>query len=305
MSSYYSSEGPGDDMVFNAIPHISGGSVSGSYAEMNGLSNSIENTSIKTKFMHNHQSLETALDFQETGISYIFMTKPDLNLSGNTGKVGFFDKMAGSYEYNSLCSGGGSNFIPILSNMYRSISLEDYSTMEGSYGDTYRGYTQKLPTTAGTSKGGGGSFSVTYDETADSSVTKLHKLWFDYIEYVKFGQFVPDSSYVGSHSIDYVASLYFFSCRPDGHTISMWGKYSGVIPQNVPYSSFGGDIGNRGLVSLTCSYIYTFKEYMETEILEEFNAISGGGGSVLKKDNAFSSSVTVTSSGKNFYLAFD
>lgn len=288
--------------TFDPIPHVKGGSVTDTFAQMNGLVNHNVNNRVKTQFMHNHQQLETALEYQETGISYIFMTRPDLN-ANNSDNGGFWDKMKGKIEFYNLTSGACGNFIPILSNMYTSISLEDYNSTEGSYGTTYRGFTQKLPLGAGQSKGGGGTFSITYNETADSSVTKIHKLWFDYIENVKFGAFSPQSSYISSRSIDYVAALYFFNVRPDGHTISMWGKYTGVTPQNVPYSAFGGDVGNRGLVQLTCSYLYNFKEYMNPAIIEEFNSTSGGGGDT-SSEKAFSSSVGVGESGGNYYLMF-
>jgi len=269
---------------FDGLPHISeSGGFSNTYAQDSGLVDSMENRFVKTKFMPYRHNLETGLELQETGVSYIFMTKPDLNLSGNTGKVGFFDAMQNTPEYESLDTMGTiSNFIPIISNMYTSISLEDFNSNESSYAMTYRGFTQRLSTGSGQSKGGGGTLSITYNETADSSITRLHKLWFDYIDYVKFGQFDPLGDYINSRALDYVSSLYYFACRPDGETITMWGKYTGIIPQNVPYSSFGGEVGGRNLVQLSCSYIYNFKEFMETEIISEFNKVAGSIGSINK-----------------------
>jgi hypothetical protein len=164
-------------------------------------------------------------------------------------------------------------FIPLLFNNFVSVSLEDQNTMETTIGETYRGFSQRLPTTSGTSYAGG-TVSITYSELATPLITMLHKVWFDYIEKVKFGEMSPSATTVKNKELDYTSSMYFFICGPDGETIKFWARYVGLIPSNMPYGSFDGSVGNRGAItSLSFSYLYSYKEFLQPEILQDFNDV--------------------------------
>jgi hypothetical protein len=250
------------------------------------------------------QGREAADDYYETGISYIFITKPNLNLTSaidgnkqgtngtsqktpllyNTTENGFveyiathFPEIIDSLTYSTNNSNTVPMFIPILYNHCRATSLEDHNFLENTYFETYKGFSQRLPTTAGTSMAGG-TITVTYDELDPPIITYLHKLWFDYIEKVKFGYMIPSSDTIAKKELDYTSALYYFSCGPDGETIRFWAKYTGIFPQNVPYSAFDGTIGERNVINgLSCAYMYSYKEFLQPEILQDFNDTFDGG----------------------------
>lgn len=163
-------------------------------------------------------------------------------------------------------------FIPCLSAMFKTINIDDIATYEMTYGDTFKGYQERIPNTYAQSAAGG-SINVTYMEDMNNTITKLHKLWFEYIELARFGYITPSANTLYNKELDYTSTLYFFNLEPDGHTINFWGRYLGIIPQSLPYSAFGSGVGERSLVELNCSYMYTLKQFMDPEILYDFNMI--------------------------------
>jgi hypothetical protein len=59
---------------------------------------------------------------------------------------------------------------------------------------------------------------------------------------------------------------------PDAETIIFWAKYTGLFPQNVPYSAFSsGDLATVNPIQTTISYVYNYKEFLNPEILIDFN----------------------------------
>jgi len=293
-----------NDEVFDNLPHIRK-SVDNktfmTYASK-GYGNEEEAGGIDllSTFQKTRTGVETGVDYAETGICYAFITKPDLNLTKNlkaenytvaernskissdgnsalynTLQNGFIEYVARNYPdiIDSLtCNDSNKqSFIPLLFNYFRGMTLEDHSLAEGTYSETFRGYNQKLPTTAAASFSGG-SLSITYDEIRPALVTFLHKVWFEYMEGVKFNTMTPSMDTINRRELDYTSSLYYFLMAPDGETIDFWAKYTGIFPQNVPYSSFSsGDITSRNLIQLQVSYVYNFKEFLDPAILIDFN----------------------------------
>jgi len=301
----FNDDGSPNTEVFDNIPHIrkavEGNSNTFEMAQT-GYGNDIDAGGINllSQYQKTRTGVETGVDYAETGISYVFITKPDLNLTKdlksenytykerteeisnatqpalyNTLQSGFIEYVARNYPdvIDSLtCNKSGKqSFIPLLFNYYKSFSLEDQNTSEGNYNETWRGFSQKLPTTA-TQSYNGGTFSIMYDETNPPLITFLHKVWFDYMEGVKFNQMTPSMDTLKRREIDYSASLYYFLLAPDGETIVFWAKYTGIFPQSVPYGSFsGGDISARNLIQVTVNYVYNYKEFLEPSILVDFN----------------------------------
>jgi len=303
-SSYLTnSDGSPNTEVFDNVPHIRKAASSKSFSNAQlgyGNDKDAGKIDLLSQFQKTRTGVETGIEYAETGICYIFMTKPDLNLTKNlksesytvnerknnismdsnsalynTLQNGFIEYVARNYPdvIDSITCNGSSkqSFIPLLFNHFKSFSLEDHNISEGNYNETWRGYSQKLPTTAAPSFSGG-NFSIMYDETNPPLITFLHKIWFEYMEGVKFNQMMPSMDTINRREIDYTSSLYYFLLAPDGETIVFWGKYTGVFPQNVPYSSFsGGDISSRNLIQVSVSYVYNHKEFLDPAILVDFN----------------------------------
>lgn len=243
------------------------------------------------RFQKYRTSYEAGKEYTYKGFYRIFITKPNLNikynpndskdfLNYNSTENGFMEFITRNYPaiVQSLTYNNQSavspvpKFIPLLYNNYKSMNVEDHTFLEMTYGETYRGFSQKLPTTYGQSQAGG-TVQVTYTETSPPLVLYLHKLWFEYVEKVKFGFMSPTIETIKCKELDYASSLYVFSFMPDGYTIDFWGRYTGIIPQSVPYSAFFGGMGDSGIVETNCTYLYSDKRFMEPELLLEFNDI--------------------------------
>jgi len=319
-SSYLTnSDGSPNTEVFDVLPHIRKAADGKSFktAEV-GYGNDSEAGGIDllSQYQKTRTGVETGIDYAETGICYVFITKPDLNLTKNLKSEVYslserqrnISMAADSAVYNTLQSGfieyiarnypdiidsltcnnsGKQSFIPLLFNHFKGFSLEDQSVAEGNYSETWRGYSQKLPTTAAQSFNGG-NFSINYDETNPPLITFLHKVWFDYMEGVKFNQMMPSINSINRREIDYTASLYYFLLAPDGETIVFWGKYTGIFPQNVPYSAFSaGDISSRNLIQASITYVYNHKEFLEPSILVDFNDTFMNSDDLMKAQAAY------------------
>ena len=249
-------------------------------------------------FQKTRTGAETGIDYAETGINYVFITKPDLNLTKelkaenysvkernkeissdkdsalyNTLQNDFIEYVARNYPDvidSLICNDSNKqSFIPLLFNYYKGMSLTDHSLQEGTYTESMRGYVQRFATTHTQD---GGSISITYDEQSPPLVTFLHKVWFEYIKGIKFNALTPSQTTINRREIDYMSSIYYFSLAPDGETILFWAKYTGVFPQNVPYASFSaGDLATRQPVQLQITYVYNHSEFLMPSTLVDFN----------------------------------
>lgn len=261
---------------------------------------------ISREFQQFRQGREAGEDYFETGISYMFMTKPNLNFDFgvlpekqyntkktnytaaqyNTMENGFFEYIARNYPeiMQSLSLNQGStvpNFIPLLFNNFKALNFDDISLLDGNYNETYSGFSLRLPTVASQSMGGG-QFNISYSELATPKITYLHKIWVEYVHKVKMGLVTPSMYNIQNKIIDYTSSVYYFTLAPDGETITFWMKFVGVVPMNIPYSSFGTEVGSHGEVIVNCTYLYSYKEYLQPESLQEFNDIFTGNKDILQ-----------------------
>lgn len=291
-----------DEDVYDSLPHIREAVASKSpYPEVS-LANhsSFGNVDTNTLFQKFLQGRGEGEDYLETGRCYMFMTKPNLNLTTNlpapnekdnnkrytkdvynTLEGGFTEYVARNFPelIRSLTQDSASkipNFIPLLFNNFKGMSVDDFSLAETTVGETFRGYSQKLPTNSVQSQAGG-TLSITYAEKMPTTITYLHKVWFDYCEKVKWGAVVPSDETIKKKEIDYDSSIYFFVVGPDGETILFWGKYTGVVPVSLPYSVFGAEVGSIGVQQVSISYLYSHREFLQPEILQDFNDVFNGG----------------------------
>lgn len=273
--------------------------------------------------MHNeflkYKAYNANYDNMHTGISYIFITKPKLCLTTdienssestpavyNTTENGFF-KYVAQYRpelikalIQSHNSSGGS-FIKLLSNRYERIDLEDFLLNEKEIAESWKGYNLRLPTTSVSSRNSG-TLAIQYDELSDASVLLLHKVWFEYIEKIKFGYIEPEDTTIENKEIDYLSSLYYFMLAPDGETILFWGKYTGLAPKSLPYSAYNSEVGSKILVKANIQYIYQHKEFLEPETLQEFNNVAHANDLISPNRNKDLVS-TVSDSSRDFYDA--
>lgn len=216
------------------------------------------------------------------GFPIIFLTTPLLNLTkDNIEADSYFSYMANNErDILSLLSFGTSNsttykttspFIKVLTNKFKTMDAKDTTARTKTLNETFYGHKMLLPSSLIESINGD-EFSVTYTENNDLIITKLHKIWVEYTERIRRGDFCPTKTAIDDRYIDYLSSLYYFILDFDCETIKYYAKYTGIVPLNVPYSSFSDSIGEQGnIVDLSINYSYSYKEDMDPAILLDFN----------------------------------
>ena len=279
------------------------------------------NKSDNNYYKFNRFQLLAETDPALNGYSYIFVTRPNLNLSApaiageiardrqyNVSRDDFFYQMYRTERGRCLMSylthhsftdtglGAGifqgatgilgaegarlfgiatpGRWIPILTNLAKSFTPKDTEIETEEIGESFIGNKLTYGRTKHKSETAS-SIDIEYRETQELDVLLLHKLWVDYIHNVKYGIFTTHPDSLTNRELDYVASIYYFLTDPSGSRIKYYCRYTGVYPTNVPYSSLNWTAGSSGLVDLTISYSYSFKEDMKPILLYEFDIVSG------------------------------
>jgi LysM repeat protein len=231
--------------------------------------------------------LKTIADPFQTGYAYLFITTPALNvcLNGTSDdelvktnlKMDSFLNYLHKYEPQILDSlttlkTNYSVFIRLLTNRLKSFSPSATTSKTHFVGETLSGFKQNLPG-FNTESVSADQIQITYHEKQDLAILKLHKAWNDYIQRVVRGDFLPSSRYVEEEMIDYLSSAYFFTLQPDGQTISYFCKYTGLAPISIPYDILAYNQGElNGHIEVTIPYVYSYKEDLDPEIIDEFIA---------------------------------
>lgn len=234
---------------------------------------------------YNSARLKEEVDPYVKGIPYMFITTPLLNLvEGNTSTNTFFSFMAnmhpeilGMLNYGAPSSttfSTTSPFIKPLCNSFKNIDLRATTARTKEINETWYGHKQSLPGSLINSINGS-EFSVSYLENKDLIVTNLHKIWLEYTELVRRGDFYPSDAATDGRYIDYLSTVYYFVVDFDGETILYYCKYTGVAPLNVPYTSLGAAVGDKAIaVELSVNYLYSYKEDLDPSILSDFNYLN-------------------------------
>lgn len=236
-------------------------------------------------------------DYLASGVGYVFMTKPHLNIALNE-KIG--DAFINSIKRSSSetakqivadldgLHGGGTHtkFINLITNSVEAFETKDISLKTRDIGETFLGEKLYWGDTMFESMGGD-NFTLEFTEYSDMSITLLHKTWVDYIHAVKTNKIQPYRAdmhgnttgvdYVKLRMVDYASSLYYFLLDVDGQTIKYFAKYTGVFPVSVPYSAMSFNLGESHVKKLNIQYQYSFKEDMDPRILDEFAYLTDSG----------------------------
>jgi hypothetical protein len=253
---------------------------------------------------YNRYGLMSSADPHMTGFAYLFLTTPSLNVSDDLSWVANSTPFAKSSNNNMKASSyfqelasnepailralsypvPGSNpdasaspFIKLLSNKFTAIDMRDTVLRTKAVGETPMGYKLTLPMSYIESVSSE-QLSITFHETSGLEVTKMIKLWVEYIHMVSIGWIVPNPYCLLNLELDYVSSIFYICTKPDGRTITYYAKFTGAFPIAVPYSAFGYKLGERDLPELTIPFAYNYKEDMDPDILAvDFNCAANGG----------------------------
>lgn len=239
-------------------------------------------------------------DPAHAGYNYAFFTAPELALSssrfGNSGNTGMLMQTNGKFlklpgygdsiytdEIVKMLSGDGGTFMKLFSNRAFSYpaSSEVLDTLD--YSETWNKYKISLGTSSKDSKISG-NFEMRFREDQNLTITKCAKLWTNYIEALFLGNCISRYATYGTMGdtqnaiIDYLASMYMFTVRPDGKTLQYWAKYTGVFPNKLPYDIFQSEDGEPRIVSdVSIDFQFSYKEDMDIAILRDFNLLQDPG----------------------------
>lgn len=224
--------------------------------------------------------------------SYVFFTRPDLNL--NTQGSGISISALGPFLYNIMSQHpvlaksltksytGIHYFLPYLSNKVKAFDIQDEQIKTRDVGETLTGF--KIPygfhniesITANT-------LNITFDDDEMLSTYLIFKIWTEYISGVSRGIITPNIQYARRKILDYAVSIYYFLCAPDGESILYWTKYTGAFPTNVPSSNFSLSDGDRVKKPVhNITWIYAEKRDYNPLHLAEFNGLSNSDYTYIK-----------------------
>ena len=222
-----------------------------------------------------------------SGWSWMFLTKPDMNLwidepsipafytAQEALRLADFPDRPEMVEALQWSRNKSSSFVRIATNLCVNAPFADIA------GDTYQAFENFVA--QGISLGGHTTASramqemtVSYKELDGTPILRMHDIWVKYIELAGKGLVQRTDENHKARVLDYAASIYVFHVKPDGRTINMWCKYSGVFPTSVPWSAMQSEIGTADAVKVDIPYAYSWYEVNDTDILFDFNAVSSG-----------------------------
>jgi len=166
----------------------------------------------------------------------------------------------------------GTPFIPLLSNLSTSISgMQDFVMEKYDYDGDQAG--NKTSDAKGMDEStSSGQVTITYDETSNLDILMMHYLWMMYMDKTGKGIMVPSMKSIVELYYDYMASIYWFVTGPDGMSIKIYGKLTGVFPINLPATALiPSKRGTPADPSMTITYHYNHAEIMNPEIIWDFN----------------------------------
>lgn len=167
---------------------------------------------------------------------------------------------------------GLNYFSNIFTNLVESITYPDIGSNSEDTLVTQDKSIFKLPVTeSGVS---GLTFNVKMRENEGHDALRFVSVWHKYIQAVVKGNLYPKLEYLQKNIIDYKASLYTLHLKPDFKTVTMFSKYTGVYPSNIPLSSMSESIEDVTDVTLDIEFTYDKFEFLNEDILRELNLLT-------------------------------
>lgn len=249
--------------------------------------------------LYNDTNIPTE-DHKVKGFFYVLMVKPDLNIHRfgiHTDNIdasllerGDYDQsiyelktfkgLINEYILQNLThsdehgNSSTSYFSSIIASKVESISYPDVGSNSEETLTTLDKASFKLPINeTGVS---GMSFQMRLRENDGGDCLRMLSTWHKYIQGVTKGYLNPSNEYLTKNIIDYKASIYILHTKPDGKTITMWSKYTGIYPVNVPLSAFSEDITSVTDVAIEAEFSYDKFEWMNEDLLREINLLTSG-----------------------------
>ena len=257
---------------------------------------------LATNFRVNKTFIGGEIEYFKTGYYHFFFVKPDLNLTENHLHVmdcSGYPRMCDvipelSYDLKGLRETWGEDMFPpdlsdidrsmahpffsyLLSNAIKSLSIPDYALESKEGFENMFGHRFSFGTT-GRKSGYQTDFSISFYDTSDLLIMNIMKTWTKYIEIMYEGQANLKCTPFQEGNLDYLGALYYFVLEPDNQTIVHWGRYTGIYPVNVPWSSISMSPGSVDMPEFSVNFKCQWHEWNNIAVLQDFNYVMRGAG---------------------------
>lgn len=262
----------------------------------------------------------------EPYISYILMSRPDLNIASGGGGIWgkntgtdtsqanytTMQNMAMTSAYASdkygemmmyqLSRANNNIWLPIITTRAKNYNVSDAELKYYDKGLTFFGHKITYGKHSEEYKVGG-TISIDFRNDRYLSIMKMMQIWMSYIYNVSKNDYiVPDENYQRNAILDYAGSIYYLVCRRDGRELVYWEKLVGVFPTRVPYSIFSTSDQMIMEDSFSVDFAYSIRsDPCDPSILLDINFLSGDMFSDIQNKfiNGYQSSITNGSVLKN------
>lgn len=228
--------------------------------------------------------------------SFIFMTKPDLNLykTNNDGTVerGTLNSdlallpefvyiarnsdigidILDSLEYFGTDS-GNTPWLSIITNQAEGYSPIDREIGYTEVGETFHGH-KVLYGKHDFKHNVAGTVTIPFSERRDLSLYYTLKVWTEYIHCINMGLVEPRDIHMVNRELDYAVSLYYIQTDETMENIVYWEKLTGVFPLKCPDSFFAWNKGEPGKnMEYDIEFAYSMRSVLRSWDLLELNRL--------------------------------
>ncbi len=219
--------------------------------------------------------------------SYVFITRPDLNIYVNGSSVSAkpnqlveVNKYDPRFQYmntdypeilHMLTSEYSTDhdFIPFLQGRTESLQIPDYELNTHDFAIPYYNFKMPYPGVGNESRTGG-QFDITFREDNRMRVFKMFDFWIYYIDAMLKDRIRASNENIRKNEMEYTCSIYQFLCDPTSERILFWSKYTGCFPYAIPVSNLSHSLHNSVDNKVSVSFKYAYVEHMDPMILTDF-----------------------------------
>ena len=227
--------------------------------------------------------------------SYIFITRPELNLTADSGGVRLANQPSIRLSEDNIYDNrlqylaamnpeimymltedynNDHQFIPYLQGRAESLQLPDYQIRTSEFAVPFYSYKFNYPTVTNESITGG-TFDVAFREDVDLRITKMFQFWIYYMDAVMKNKMKPTREHVLDNSYDFMCSVYEIITDPGSERILFWAKYTGCYPTSVPISNLSHNLRSTAENKVNITFNYMMVEAMEPRVITDFNLNAG------------------------------
>lgn len=236
--------------------------------------------------------------------TYIFITRPEMNLLGTGGarvsgqrsislakenqydtRLQYLAAMSPEIMYMLTEDYSADHeFIPYLQSRAESMQIPDYEIRTSDFTVPFFSYKFAYPTVTNESITGG-TFDITFREDSDLRITKLFQFWIYYMDAVMKNKMKPTKSHITDNAYDFMCSVYEIITDPGSERILFWTKYTGCFPVAVPISNLSHNKGSTMDNKVNIQFQYMMIEALEPRVITDFNNNSSRGSTFASRYN--------------------